>query len=415
MLRSTRSGQSSEFGPVSRWWRMLLAGVVAAGLATTALAAAAPAAAEEVPPTDPSTLVITVADCDTYHGTGNLHYDVHDANPFFRDYVTVRDAADQIVHEAVYFDEPVFEATDFEADVPLQPGDYTITYAVEHETGVAAISRQEFTVGACPDLNLTVATSCSTGADGGATVEFTGLVEGESYAYEVVGPVGRSGAFVASGSDETVIVGELSPGNYYAYVEWRPEAAPGDTPPGPMFDWRAFAVEPCQPEIAVEVAECTAAGGTGSALITLSNLVAGVEYELAVTDLGDAEGEPYGGVELVLADESGTAELELTGLPPEHDFTVWVDGMWTTEPWEEPPFIGGGDFTPLETVFLTATADFGLAPCPVVPVTPAAPAKPATLPATGAGDVSGLAAAGLLLLAMGGAVLLSRRRVRRPE
>ena len=127
MLRSTRSGQSSEFGPVSRWWRMLLAGVVAAGLATTALAAAAPAAAEEVPPTDPSTLVITVADCDTYHGTGNLHYDVHDANPFFRDYVTVRDAADQIVHEAVYFDEPVFEATDFEADVPLQPGDYTIT------------------------------------------------------------------------------------------------------------------------------------------------------------------------------------------------------------------------------------------------------------------------------------------------
>jgi LPXTG-motif cell wall-anchored protein len=150
-------------------------------------------------------------------------------------------------------------------------------------------------------------------------------------------------------------------------------------------------------------------------LLTLSNLVAGVEYEVAVTDVGDVEGEPYGGVELVIADESGIAELQLTGLPSDHDFTVWVDGVWTTDPWEEPPFLGGGDFTPLETVFLTTAADFGLAPCPAPPVTPAGPSKPAALPATGAGDVSGLAATGLLLLAMGGAVLLSRRGVRRPE
>lgn len=414
MLRSTRPGPPSESVHVGRWWRMLLAGVVAAGLATTGLALAAPAAAEEVPPPEPSTIVISVTDCDTYGGTGNLHYAVHDPNPFYRDFVTVRDAADQPVHEAVYFDEPVFEATDFEADVPLEPGQYTIIYAVEHETGSATISRLEFTVGACPDLNLAVTTSCSTGADGGAAVEFTGLVEGESYAYEVVGPVGSSGTFIATGSDETVVAGELPPGNYYAYVEWRP-GDPAIAAPAPMFDWRGFAVEPCQPEIVLEVTECTAGGGTGSVLLTLSNLVAGVEYEVAVTDLGDAEGEPYGGVELVIADESGIAELELAGLPPDHDFTVWVDGVWTTGPWEEPPFIGGGDFTPLETVFLSVAADFGLAPCPVAPVTPAGPSKPAALPATGAGDVTGLAATGLLLLAMGGTVLLSRRGVRRPE
>ena len=61
-----------------------------------------------------------------------------------------------------------------------------------------------------------------------------------------------------------------------------------------------------------------------------------------------------------------------------------VEGTWTVDvPWEEPPWVGGGDFVPLETVALSAGADVTLDPCPAS--TPAKPAaKPgATLPAAG--------------------------------
>lgn len=357
-----------------------------------------------------SSLEIEVTACEEYGGLGDLHYVVRDPYPYYRDFVTVVDAAEQVVHEATYFDDPEFVQTEFEDDVALAPGAYTIIYTVERETGGANIDRQAFTIGACPELDLSLTTSCSTGADGSATISFTGLVEGESYRYDVVGPAGSSGSFVATDPDETVMVGGLPPGNSYVYVAWRPGESAAAAP-APVFDWRGFAVEPCQPEIALEVTECTAAGGTGSALMTLSGLVAGVEYEVAVTDRGDADGTPYGGVQVVTADEGGTAQLELTGLPAGGDFTARVDGVWTTDPWEEPPFIGnGGDFTPLETVLLTATADFGLAPCPVPPGTPDDPAKPAALPATGVDGVGGLLAAGALLVLAGGIAILARRR-----
>lgn len=384
--------------------RTPLAALLGALLAIAGIGlAASPAPAEELPV---SSLEIQVTACAEYGGQGDVRYTVRDPFDFYQDFITIVDAGDVIVHEAVYRD-----GTEFIDEVALDPGDYTIIYTVERETGGANIDRQAFTIGACPDLDLGVTTSCSTGADGAATVAFTGLVAGESYTYFVEGPAGSSGAFDASGPDETVVVGDLPPGNYYVYVEWRPDETATAAAPAPMFDWRGFAVEPCQPAIALEVTECTATGGTGSALLTLSDLVAGVEYDVAVTDLGDADGTPYGGAQTVTADESGTARLTLTGLPAGTDFTAWVDGIWTTDPWVEPPFIGnGGNFVPLETVFLTASADFSLAPCPTPPVTPDEPAKPAALPATGVDGAGGLLAAGALLVLAGALAILARRR-----
>lgn len=388
--------------------RTPLAALLGALLAIAGIGlAASPAPAEELPV---SSLEIQVTACAEYGGLGNLNYVVRDPYPFYRDFITVLDAAEQIVHEASYLDEPELVQTEFEDDVALAPGAYTIIYTVERETGGANIDRQSFTIGACPELDLSVAASCSAGTDGAATVSITGLVEDESYRYDLVGPAGSSGSFVATDPDETVVVGDLPPGNSYVYVEWRPGDAAAAAAPVPMFDWRAFAVEPCQPAIALEVTECIAPGGTGSALVTLSDLVAGVEYELAVTDVGDADGTPYGGVQVVTADESGTARHELTGLPAGRDFTARVDGAWTTDPWVEPPFIGGGDFVPLESVLLTAAADFSLAPCPGPSVTPDEPAKPAALPATGVDGVGGLLAAGALLVLAGGLAILARRR-----
>jgi hypothetical protein len=173
-----------------------------------------------------------------------------------------------------------------------------------------------------------------------------------------------------------------------------------------MFDWRGFAIEPCQPEITVEVTECTATGGTGSAVVTLSNLVAGVEYDVRVTDRGDAQGTPYGGAKTVTADADGTAQVSVSKLPPGQDFTVWVGGLWTTIPWEEPPFLGGGgNFTPIESVDLVAQADFTVKPCPVATTKPA-------LAATGVDGVVPLVAGALVLLGLGGAALLITRRHR---
>jgi hypothetical protein len=78
------------------------------------------------------------------------------------------------------------------------------------------------------------------------------------------------------------------------------------------------------------------------------------------------------------------------------------------EPWEEPPYVGsGGNFTPLETVVLAASADFTLAPCPAAPAP--ATVKPAALAESGADAVGDLFAASILLLGLGGAVLFATR------
>lgn len=382
-------------------WRALLAGVVAAGIAMGGLAAAGPAAAEDTP-VPASTLEIAVTACDSYGGQGVLNYVVRDSNPFFRDFIRITDATDAVVHEATYLD-----GTEFEADVDLDPGTYTIRYSVEHETGAAIIDVQTFTIGECPDLGVTTTQlSCSTDRDGITFVTFTGLVPGELFGFEVVGPnFVVSGPFEAeSETQEREFIG-MPPGNYYVYVQWFPPDEQ-EAPP-PMFDWIAFSVDPCQPAIEVAVTQCTAVSGTGGIDVTLSRLVAGVEYAVWVTDAGTPDGQPYGEPQFVTGDADATAAAQFASLPGGKAYTVWVDGVWDAGPWEEPPFIGGGNFIPLETVELTASADFSLQPCPAAPVKPAATAK---LPPTGPEGIGGLLAGAVLLLGLGGALVFSTRR-----
>ncbi|MEV1132293.1 hypothetical protein [Agromyces sp. NPDC049794] len=378
-------------------WRAGLAGMLVAGLAMigAAVGIATPAAAEEEPGFD-STLEIEITDCAGHYGQGSLHYLVRDMYPYYQDFITITDAAAAVVYEATYLD-----GTQFEADVALDPGEYTIFYTVERETGGRNIDEKAFTIGACPDLDVNEPVmTCSTGADGTATFGFTNLVEGELYGYWVEGiGVSLFEEFTAGGTSEQAVSEGLPPGNYYVYAQWQ-------NVPIPVYDWRGFAVEPCQPEVTVEVTECTVPGGTGSALVTLSNLVAGVEVDVRVTDRGDADGTPYGGVHLVTADEHGTSQLSVSKLPPGQDFTIGVAGVWTTTPWEEPPFLGGGggSFTPIESLDLVAQADFTVKPCPVATTT-----KPA-LAATGVDGIAPLVTGALVLLGLGGALLLRRRR-----
>jgi hypothetical protein len=292
----------------------------------------------------------------------------------------------------------------------LAPGLYSINVSIFDE---APEVWGTFTVDACPpDVDVAVTPlGCSTGDSGEAMLTLSGLVPGQLYTYSVTGPTFEVGGMLDEvGETEEIELVGMPPGNYVAYAEQvvlQPEAAAA-VPAAPNFDWIGFAIEPCQPEIVVELTECTAAGGTGAAVFTLSNLVAGVEYSVRVTDRGVADGTPYGEVLTVTGAADGTGSVEASGLPGAHEYTVWVDGVWVAEPWEEPPFIGGGNFTPLETVVLAVSADFTLAPCPAAPST--VPATPAALAATGAGGVGGLLTGSMLLLGFGGMSLFAARR-----
>ncbi|HEU0182779.1 MAG TPA: hypothetical protein VFR16_11365 [Agromyces mariniharenae] len=257
-----------------------------------------------------------------------------------------------------------------------------------------------------PDIGVTVTPlSCSTDRDGITFVTFTGLIPGNPYLFDVEGPgFSVSGPFDAeSDIEEREFVG-MPPGNYYVYIQ---ESIPPDEETVPQFDWIAFAVDPCQPAVEVAVTQCTTAGGTGAAAVTLSRLVAGVEYTVRVTDGGDPGGTPYGDPQVVTGDEFAEASASFASLPGGRSYTVWVDGTWNAAPYEEPPFVGGGNFVPLTTVDLTTSADFSLAACPAAPATPAAAA---TLPATGPDGIGGLIAGAILLLGLGGTLLIANRR-----
>jgi hypothetical protein len=214
----------------------------------------------------------------------------------------------------------------------------------------------------------------------------------------------------------------MPPGNYYAYAEWHP--FDGDAPapaPVPSFDWVGFAIEPCQPDVTVAVTECSSTGGAGTAVATLSNLVAGVEYVAWVTDVGAPDGTPYGEPQAVVADATGTATVTFSSLPGDRDYTAWIDGVWEAiPPWEEPPFIGnGGNFVPLETVPLSADVDFSTQPCPAAAVKPSTTTsstttKP-TLAATGTDGVGGALVAAVALLGLGLASLSAGRRRSTPR
>ncbi|SDT02948.1 LPXTG-motif cell wall anchor domain-containing protein [Agromyces flavus] len=379
---------------------MLSTGVVASGLAIASLVIAAPASAEETPA---SSLEITATtDCVTYGGSGSIEVTLTGLDPEVDYVVEVLTDGGELA-----LSDEVLGSTEASLTYTLAPGGYRLGLLLD---GVE-LDSESATIGACPDLGVTAApVSCSLGRDGVTMARFTGLIPGESYSFEVVGPdflVG--GPFDAD--TETVdreLVG-MPPGNYYVYVQWRPSE--GETAPVPMYDWIAFAVEPCQPSLEVAATQCTTAGGDGTLHVLLGDLLPGIEY---LVDIIDADSGALVDTGPVVADDAGEAGFDVD-LPPGATYTVLVSGTWTADPYEEPPFIGGGNFVPLETVELVATADVTLAPCPVAPVTPQHPSTPAALPATGAGDTTGLAAAGLLLLAMGSALLLSRRGARRPN
>jgi hypothetical protein len=404
MPRSTLSVN----GPARTRWlrRTLMTAFVAALLAAAGLVTASPAAAKRI--SDPD-LVASVGCSTGDDGAGVLQL-----SWLFEGY----DYTWAVTGEG-YSVGGTFAGTGYVDDAEiaiegLAPGVYITSVAVENFDPVLG----EFTVEACPpDLGVAVTPlQCSTGDNGAALLTLTGLVPGEGYTYSVTGPTFEVGGMLDEvGETEEIELGGMPPGNYVAYSEQvvqQPEAAAAVVPPTPNFDWVVFAIEPCQPDIVVEVTECTAAGGTGAVDVTLSNLVAGVEYDVWVTDGGDADGIPVGDVLTVTGEPDGTAALEASGLPAGHDYTVWVEGVWVAEPWEEPPFVGGGGgFTPLESVVLAASADFTLAPCPAAPA--ATPVKPAALPPTGPDGVAGLLAGSMLLLGLGGALLLVRRRVTR--
>ncbi|MGW4928435.1 hypothetical protein ACWEOH_04705 [Agromyces sp. NPDC004153] len=262
-----------------------------------------------------------------------------------------------------------------------------------------------------PDIGVTATPlSCSTDRDGITFVTFTGLIPGELYGFEVVGPdFSVAGPFEAeSDVEEREFVG-MPPGNYYVYIQ----EIPPDEESVPQFDWIAFAVEPCQPAVEIALTQCTSAGGTGTAAVSLSRLVTGVEYTVWITDAGDPGGSPYGDPQVVTGDEFAEASASFASLPGGRSYTVWVDGVRNADPYEEPPFVGGGNFVPLETVDLTTSADFSLAACPAAPATPAAPASTTTLPATGPDGIGGLLAGAILLLALGGALAFGSRRALR--
>jgi hypothetical protein len=377
--------------------RALLTAFVAALLAAAGLVAASPAAAK----TAPANIWVSAVTCSTGDdGTAVMEYE----GLVEHDYTwTVTGEAYSVGGILGGHGEFLLEG--------LAPGLYSINVSVFDQ---APEVWGTFTVDACPpDVDVAVTPLlCSTGDNGEALLTLTGLVPGEAYTYSVTGPNFEVGGLLdeVAETEDIELIG-MPPGNYLAYAEQvvqQPEAAAAAVPDLPNFDWVGFAIEPCQPGIVVEVTECAASGGTGAADVTLSNLVAGVEYSVRVTDQGVADGTPYGDVLTVTGAADGTATVEASGLPAGHEYTAWVDGVWVAEPWEEPPFLGGGNFTPLETVVLAASADFTLAPCPAAPAT--VPTQPAALAATGTDGVGGLLTGSMLLLGLGGAALIAARR-----
>ena len=414
--------------------RAAIAAVLVAGLATIGVTAlGGPASAEEpggtvvgdAVVTDaaaeagvPDIEVIAASDCVTYGGSGELTHAVSGLLP-----ATIYPVALVTADDGTMVNEwQLTSADEGTVTTALAPGDYRLSL-YERVSGLEYLLLDEvfFTIGACPDIGVAVeVTSCSTGRDGTVLLTLTGLVAGGTVVYDVEGPdfsVGGSLDEYAA-TEELDIVG-MPPGNYYAYVEWQPLFGE-PPPPFPVYDWVGFAIQPCQPDVTVAVTECSAVDGAGSALVTVSNLVAGVEYSVWITDAGAPDGTRYGepqtvNGETMIADPAGGAQLTFSSLPGGRAYSVWIEGVWEAiPPWEEPPFLGnGGNFTPLGTVTLSADADLSTQPCPAAPAAPARPAATApttALAATGMDDLGGGLIAAMAMLGLGFAALTARRR-----
>ncbi|WP_448002988.1 hypothetical protein [Agromyces bauzanensis] len=276
----------------------------------------------------------------------------------------------------------------------LAPGDYTITVEQSFVAGVwDPIDEQSFTIEECPaELAVTAeATGCSLGDDGTALVSISGLIPGEDYGWQLTGNEYEDfGTIEAESESLDVPFGDLPPGNYEFTVWWL-EDVEG------VYAQTTFFVEPCQPEITVVVTECPAYGEEGSALLKLSSLVEGVEYDVWVTAKGDMNGTIYDGIKTVTGDATHMAEIEVSPLAAGADYTAWVHGTW----------MASGGWGEVQEFELHASADFTLKPCPAAP---AKPVKPAGLAVTGINDPTGPIAAALLLLGLGGVALVARAR-----
>lgn len=367
--------------------RVLLAGLIAVGMAIAGLAFAAPANAKTA---FPGLELVSTTDCGYNRTTGSATLSATALLPSNSYKVSISTVAGEFQLE----DEIAGELRDVTRTYDLAPGDYraVLLEQVPPSEGWEVTGEVTFTIGACLDLDLSLTTSCSTGASGSLMVTFSDLIAGDDYSYFVEGPATSLYVpFTATGASEDVVVGDLPPGNFYVYVQWN-----GSTQQGGIYDWRAFAVEPCQPGLAVTLTQCTVAGGTGTANVALSNLVPGVVYTVT---------GPDGSTQQATAQPSGVTELSFAGLKPGATYDVSIAGTWTVDtPYEEPPFIGGGNFTPLDTVELAVSAEFTLDPCPVATTT----AKPG-LAATGADGVGSLVTGSLVLLGLGATALVFAR------
>ncbi|WP_448808674.1 hypothetical protein [Agromyces bauzanensis] len=384
MPRTTRLDRPTPSARAVRRWRIALAGLLAAGMAVIGLAFAAPANAKTG---FPDLELLSTSDCD-YGNSGTATFLASDLLPSNTYKLTISTVAGEVQLE----DSLPENVHDWSATFSLDPGEYRAALFEQlNDAEWALADETTFMIGACLDLDVAIIdATCSHGDDGVMTLVLSGLVMEEEYRWEAAG---FQGQFVADA--ETVQIPLASgtpPGNYLAYAETVGES--------PVFDWRAFAIEPCQPDLTVTVTQCTVAGGTGTVDVALADLVHGVAYTVT---------GPDGSTQQATAQQSGVTNLTFPSIAGGTVSTVTVEGTWTVdEPYEEPPYIGGGDFVPLDTVSLTASAGVTLEPCPaVVPAGGKAPA----LPATGTGDPMGPMAAALALLALGGAaVAIGRRR-----
>lgn len=287
----------------------------------------------------------------------------------------------------------------FSGSYYLPPGGYYVEVWVfndaEEVQDWELVETIEFWVDECPLAVTAAGTACSLGDDGTALVSISGLVVGEDYDWILSGD-----AYLLEGVLEDVEstsldvpFGDLPPGNYFFGIS----TGSGE---GLVLASTTFFVDPCPPAITVVVNECPAYGGQGSALLHLSGLVEGVEYDVWVTAKGDVDGTVYGSVHTVVGDSSHMADVKTGALPPGMSYTAWVEGVWMVPEGIEVP-------EPVESVVLATSVDFTLKPCPAKAVTPA---KPAGLAATGVNDPTGPITAALLLLGLGGAALVARAR-----
>lgn len=346
----------------------------------------------EIPTVVPD-LMITVTSCIDFYGPdGTVEWTLGplQANLDYR--VIVWDADDNDIATWTFSG----QSGTVSGSAGLPPGDYTITVEQSTLDGWELIDEQSFTVEECPVLDVTAAaTGCSLGDDGTALVSLSGLIVGEDYDWSLAGgDVLIEDTLTAPSESLDVPFGDLPPGTYTFTITW--------TEDDDVTAIAEFVVEPCQPVISVVVTECPAYGEEGSALVRLSDLVEGVEYDVWVTARGDMNGTAYDGIRTITAGASHMAEIEFAPLPPGMDYTAWVHGVWADED---------------DEFELHASVDFTLEPCPAKPAKPAKhdkPAKPVKpsggLADTGVNDPTGPIAAALLLLGLGGAALIARAR-----